>query len=386
MTENPERQIGKRLAALTRWRGERTELWQEALAATDRDDTPGKTLPRWWLTATAWRVAAMFVVLASVAGTIWFLSTETGSQRYARAPNTAISQQLAPPGRNDKSPLLNSPFVVSSGSGSRGAGSGFGSFGAGGGLHNLDNLAKDFTPQIAAAPSVNFPDADRHVVRKATIELVSDDVPLVFVKCRQLISEAHGEFIEASTLTGSGATARGSLTLRIAVERLSDVLNLLRRLATVRAEETHGEDVTAQVVDLEARLRNERRVEAELLDLLEKRTDAPLKDILEMRRQINIVRESIERLTARSQQLDRLVSLASVLVIIRPFDAEEQETELGAYFSDKLAASWTGGLRLLADTVSGGLRVFVGGLMWWLLLGAIFVTVRHHTRKDRVTS
>ncbi|MEE8459198.1 MAG: DUF4349 domain-containing protein [Phycisphaerales bacterium] len=370
MTENPERQIGERLAVLTRWRGERTELWQEALAATDRDDTPDQTLPHRWLTSPLWRVAAVFVVLASVAGTVWFLSTETSPRRYARALNTAASQQRASAARNDKGPSVTS-------------GSGFGAAGGVSAVYGSDEMENYFTPEILSAPSVNLPDADRHVVRKATIELVSDDVPLVFVKCRQLISEAHGEFIEASTLTGSGATARGSLTLRIAVERLSDVLNDLRRLARVRAEETHGEDVTAQVVDLEARLRNERRVEAELLDLLEKRTDAPLKDILEMRRQINIVRESIERLTAQSQQLDRLVSLASVLVIIRPVDAEEKETELGAYFSDALHASWTGGLRLLADTVSGGLRVAVGGLLWWLLLASIFVTVRHYLRKAR---
>ena len=357
MTENPERQVSERLAALTRWRGERTELWQRALAATDHDDTPGKTRPHRWLASPIWRVAAVFVVLASVAGTVWFLSTDTSAQRNALAPVTSLSLQMASPGRNDKdgdAPLLYGPA-------------------------NMENY---FTPRILIdTPGDYLPDVDRHVVRKATIELVSDDVPLVFVKCRQLISEAHGEFIEASTLTGSGATARGSLTLRIAVERLSDVLNLLRRLATVRAEETHGEDVTAQVVDLEVRLRNERRVEAELLDLLEKRTDAPLKDILEMRRQINLVRDSIERLAAQNQQLGRLVSLASVLVVIRPLDAEEQETGVGAYFSENLRTAWTGGLRLLADTVSGGLRVFVGGLMWWLLLAAVFVTVRHQIRK-----
>lgn len=41
------------------------------------------------------------------------------------------------------------------------------------------------------------------------------------------------------------------------------------------------------------------------------------------------------------------------------------------------------GLRLLADTLSGGLSVVVGGPMWWLLLGAAFVTVRHHLRRAR---
>jgi len=85
--------------------------------------------------------------------------------------------------------------------------------------------------------------------------------------------------------------------------------------------------------------------------------------------------------------MDRLVALASVLVVIRPSDASDEESHLGlgSYFAGKLHASWTGGLRLLANTVGGGLRVAVGGLMWWLLLAAAFVTVRRHLRKARMT-
>ena len=64
---------------------------------------------------------------------------------------------------------------------------------------------------------------------------------------------------------------------------------------------------------------------------------------------------------------------------------DEVPAGLGAYFSGTLHASWTGGLRVLADTVGGGLRVAVGGLMWWLLLAAAFVTVRHHLRKARLS-
>ena len=82
MTENPKRQLGERLAALTRWRGERTELWREALAATDRDDTPGKTLPQRWLTAPAWRVAAVFVVLAPDDGTATLITFKDGERRW----------------------------------------------------------------------------------------------------------------------------------------------------------------------------------------------------------------------------------------------------------------------------------------------------------------
>ena len=230
-----------------------------------------------------------------------------------------------------------------------------------------------------------FDEDARHVVRKATIEILTDDVRAVFLKAGQLTSEAMGEFVESSSLSGSGEEARASMTLRVAVDRLSAVLNDLRRLGTVRSEESHGEDVTTRAVDLEARSRNERRIEAELLELVEKREDAPLKELLELRRRLNEVRESIETLTAHRERLDRLVALATVLVIIRPQDAPEEgpQAGLGRYFSEKIGGAWAGGLRFLADSIGVGLRVLVGGMMWWLLLGVAALGLRQHRRQVR---
>jgi hypothetical protein len=234
----------------------------------------------------------------------------------------------------------------------------------------------------SAVPGSEAP-AERHVERRATIELVTDDVAAAFLKCAQLLSESHGEYIESSSLSGSGDQAKGNLKLRVAASRLSAVLNDLRGLGTVRAEDSHGEDVTSQVVDIEARLRNEQRIEAELLELLDTRVEAPLTDVLKLRQRLNEVRESIERLVAQQQRLGRLVDLASVLVIIRAEDAppEEPEAGLGAYFSRTLFASWTSGLRVLADTLAGAVGVIVGGLLWWALLAAALIGLRHHWRQ-----
>ncbi len=229
----------------------------------------------------------------------------------------------------------------------------------------------------------NLGPLDRHVIRKATIELLTADVRATFLKATQLLSEARSEYLEASSLTGTGDEMQASLTLRVAADRLSEVLNQLRQLGEVRSEDSRGEDVTSQVVDLDARLRNERRIETELLELLEKRDDAPLKEILELRNHINRVRQSIERLTAQQQRLSRLVSLASILVIIRAEDAPQPEPEpepaLGKYFSDSVGTSWTSGLRFLSDTIANLLRVLVGGVIWWVLLTvAILAITRHH--------
>lgn len=239
----------------------------------------------------------------------------------------------------------------------------------------------------AAAPTPQSAPADRHVVRTATIELVSPDVPAAFARAAHLVSDARGEYVQSSSLSGEGPTSRATLTLRIAADRLSDAMNDLRQLGKVRDERTTGEDVTAQVVDLEARLRNEQRVESELLELLSNRNDAPLKDILELRESLSRIRQTIEQITAQRERLSRLVSLSTVLVIIRPTDEAPRPaagSTLGAYFIRSVAKSWRAGLVFLADTLSGILAVLVGGLVWWLLAAAILIAFLRQRRRSSV--
>jgi hypothetical protein len=229
----------------------------------------------------------------------------------------------------------------------------------------------------------------RHVVRKATIEFLTDDVRAAFLEAAFIINEADGEYVQDSSLTGSGKDAQANLTLRVAAQRLPEVMNALRELGEVQSEKVAGQDVTTQAVDLEARLRNEQRVETELLELLEKRQNAPLKEILELRNTLSRVRGEIERLTAQRERLSRLVSLATVLVIIRAEEAppDDAQSSVVAYFSKGLKNAWKKGLIFLADTCGLLLSVLVGGLIWWILLVLVFGAVRHYRRRaDHATT
>src|SRR5690606_1441883 len=105
----------------------------------------------------------------------------------------------------------------------------------------------------------------RFVVRRATIELESPDVTAAFLTAARVVRPARGEYVQESSDRGEGSYASASRTLRIAADRLSEALHQLRALGTVTSETTSGEDITTQMVDLEARLRNERRIEVELL-------------------------------------------------------------------------------------------------------------------------
>ncbi|MCI0631068.1 MAG: DUF4349 domain-containing protein [Phycisphaerales bacterium] len=402
------------LAALTVWNDPDPQVWKRALDAASKQPVPKPPrihrILNWPLPKVLAAMVALFLLgtiaiaillpsLGKARSHVIFehagpvnSSSRTAQQALAKfdTPSASIGfpwqAQQAQISDLDRSASWRIVTDISGDTGSGGGGGGLGGGGGGAGAAFEPTTAAPRPPAQASTSTLDTaPGADRQIVRKASIELTTNDVRAAFLKAAHLISEANGEYVQDSTLTGSDKTAQANLTLRVAADRLPAILNELRSLGAVVNENTTGEDVTNQVVDLEARLRNEQRVETELLQLLEKRTDAPLKEILELRDHIASVRQQIEQLTAQRERLGRLVSLASILVIIRTKDGPTPEVpadqSLGEYFSASLAAAWRNGLLFLADTLAGTLRILIGGLFWWVVLVVALLSLRNFLQR-----
>ncbi len=426
MSDAPTPELEKELAGLTAWAGPTPELWRRALKAAGKPAGGRATLFR---RIMQYRLTGRFVVGAAAVLLFALIGIlmNTGSHPGAGLTSIGTSTRAAPESRErfrkevaggvpliqekeDSFGAAKYQFSQSSGLDAAGGGRmraevapserGYDSAGdivlgapvmvPGRGLR--PGPAPDNTVEFrgerlsdSAGKADTQSSTDRQVIRKATIELVAKDVRGAFLKASHLISEAQSEYVEDSGVTGSAERIEANLTLRVAATRLGQVLTELRELGEVRSEKTSGEDVTTQVVDLEARLRNEQRVETELLQLLEKRQDAPLKEILELRSSIANVRQTIEQLTGQRERLSRLVSLATVLVIIRPPDAPmaqpEPTTGLSAYFVNAIARAWHSGSAFLVDTLAGILSVLLGGLVWWVLLVVVVLVIRSYRRR-----
>lgn len=392
-----EKTIERQLADLTAWRGAEPELWRTALDRTAEDKRKPVVMIERILTwpVTNLIAASLLVLLIGMLVAALLLP----SLEKAQDSSTVNLAVAAPSSASIDNALIESRRGDIDGDGG-GADPRFAGGGGGGGIEfPWQTKSQENASFLSTMNGVPFkPDqtpparngaeaspAERSVIHKATIELVTDDVRSAFLKAMHLISEAGGEYIQDSALTGTGKDAQANLTLRIGVDRLSAVLNDLRNLGKVRAEGINGEDVTAQVVDLEARLRNEQRVESELLQLLEKRSDAPLKEILELHDNIGRVRQTIEQITAQREKLSRLVALATILVIIKPENApapppEQKKQTIGQYFGHVISTDWHDGLQVLADTLAGAVKLLVGGLIWWVALLAGLLALRQHLR------
>lgn len=185
---------------------------------------------------------------------------------------------------------------------------------------------KSFTAG-AAGPSggedgAGLPDAastDRKIIYNVALHLIVKDTAQTFDDIRRLTQEMGG-FVADSNTWKDGEQLRGTLTVRVPVENLEKALSEFRALALdVESEQMDSQDVTEEYVDLEARLKNEQRTEAELLELLESRSDTgKTSDILEVHRELTTVRAQIEQIQGRMKYLDTLSALATIQVTLTP--------------------------------------------------------------------
>ncbi len=154
--------------------------------------------------------------------------------------------------------------------------------------------------------------AERMVIYTAQISIEVDDVQSAAYRI-QSIAEGSGGFIQRVSISGEERKS-GFITIRVPQDKFYDVLRQIEEVGNVTNKEISGEDVTEKYIDLEARLKNVKREEERLLEILDKATD--VNDILKVEKELMRVRETIETLEGQIRYLERRVEYSTISVYL----------------------------------------------------------------------
>lgn len=154
---------------------------------------------------------------------------------------------------------------------------------------------------------------DAKIIRTGTIELEVKDVPTALRTARDAIV-AMGGYVGGSNTSNYDDKPSAQITYRVPVDRWEDALDILRSLngqtTKVVTEQTEAVDVTGQVIDVEARIKNLRASEAALQGIAARATR--ISDVLEVEMRLTDVRGQIEQLTAMLEDLNDRAGYATV--------------------------------------------------------------------------
>jgi hypothetical protein len=230
-------------------------------------------------------------------------------------------------------------------------------FGGGVTGRDVDGAGAPLVPGDEGLDSGGEPGAvetDRSIIRALALELDG------FIS-----SSFQGEFEDSATLT-----------MRIPADRFDEAIEAVHDLGgEVKAEATREEDVTAVVIDLEARLENLRAAEAQYRELLDRATD--IEDILAIQNQLFQVRGEIESMQAQLAYYTDQVELATLTVTVvpvpEPVEQVSEDFDPAAIVQEALASLVSLGQSL----VEFGIWFVIVGVPALIIIGLIvFVAIR----------
>jgi hypothetical protein len=122
-----------------------------------------------------------------------------------------------------------------------------------------------------------------------------------------------GGYASGSERSGTGDDAQATITFRVPADQWDAAMDGMRALAdVVLSERSATEDVTTQVVDLGARIRNLQATERALQAIMDRATE--IKDVLSVQTALTTVRGSIEQLSAEKAHLEEQAAASTLKV------------------------------------------------------------------------
>lgn len=207
------------------------------------------------------------------------------------------------------------------------------------------------------------------IISTGSVSLEAEDVGKARFDVRKVLDSHRGTISEQETTTGDeGEVATARLVARVPSTEFAEAMDDLEGVATMLGSNESGEDVTTEVIDVDARIRAQRASVARVEALLDRATD--LQQVISIERQLATRQAELDSLVSRQKYLADQTSLSTIAIAIeQPADDEADDEEEPTGFLGGLEDGWDS----FVDGGAAALTV-VGFVVPWALLAGLVGT------------
>ncbi len=244
-------------------------------------------------------------------------------------------------------------------------------------LSTQPELAPNADPAAPAKEAVPRP----QLIKSAEISLQVKSIEESSKAVSEIVKQKQGDILELQDFRSGqdGIPQSVSVKLRVPQDRLDMVIEAIAKLGIVKGRSLKAEDVSNQLVDLQARLKNSRQTEVQLQEIL-KQTGS-VGDVLKVTQELSRVREAIEQIDAVLTNLKNQVAystlqvnLSSEIAVIPP------QSDLGT----QLQNTWNSATNSFTVVSIGLLKLSIWLMVYcpyWLLPLAGYLFLRRRRRQ-----
>ncbi|TAG88449.1 MAG: DUF4349 domain-containing protein [Oscillatoriales cyanobacterium] len=165
------------------------------------------------------------------------------------------------------------------------------------------------------------------LIKKAELSVVVKSIDASTKSVTNIVEKQQGDILGFQNQKPPDSSIRQTATMQIRVpqERLETTLDSLAKLGSVENRGLTAEDVTTQLVDSEARLRNLRKSEEMVLKIMDK--SGSVGDVLKAAKELSNIRQSIEQIDAQLKSLRNQVAYSTISLTLEAAVSSAQSPE-----------------------------------------------------------
>jgi Domain of unknown function (DUF4349) len=229
--------------------------------------------------------------------------------------------------------------------------------------------AMEDAPARSVATSPTAPKPISQLIKTANLELRVDQIEKAIAQIKTIVQSQQGDMLSLNSSAGDNRPV-ATLQLRVPQTQLDAALQAIKGLGTVKQQSIAAEDVSNQIVDTQARLRNLKRTENNLLEIMDR--SGSIADVLKVSQELSNTRNSIEQLTAQVADLQNRVAYSVINLKL--------EAAIASQPSDRtvpvqLHETWDGSTRSLSQVTLKLVKLGVWILVYSPYLGILLLAV-----------
>jgi hypothetical protein len=226
------------------------------------------------------------------------------------------------------------------------------------------------------------PAVERKIIYTGSVSLVAADLDQAKERIESLLADAGGYVDQFQQYRVNYYQRQGHWVVRVPSERFHDFLDDVNTLGDSESQQLQAQEVSEQYYDLEQRLANARRVEQEMLEIMEQQS-GKMADVLEATKTLGEVRQQIETLDGSLRRMKHQVAMSTVTIDIR--EEADYIPPQAATFGGAIGNTFQKSLAALRAFGEGLVLVVVAVAPWLLVLVAIVaplvLIIRFATRR-----
>lgn len=204
---------------------------------------------------------------------------------------------------------------------------------------------------------------DRKLIKEGNVEFETTDLAATRERIREALAK-HKGYISADNEYKSPGRITHTLTVRVPSAAFDIFLTeATEGVSHFDQKHINVQDVTEEYLDVEARIKTKKELEARYLDLLKLAKSVP--EMMEIERQLSDLRSQIESIEGRLKYLDKSVNYSTLIMTF--YEQVPKSIAFGQKFKHGFRNGWDNLIWFMIGLVNIWPFVVLGGLLWWVL-------------------